>query len=406
MLTLLVTINGLALLAGIGDASPAPFRVQTRTFDIDYEVNDTAQPLEAVQLWYTLDRGATWHNHGFDDDRQSPIHFQAPSEGLYGFHVVLSNASGASSQPPTPGMAPQLTAFVDFTPPVVQLTKPVITTNNLGDRVVEIRWSAVDANLGDRPIQLYRQQPPSADWVPLVSDPVANTGRYDWRPPSTFSGSVGIMIAATDLGGHRIESERHVIELSSTPPVAMPSATVLSKEPQLPVASRVSGDEARDRAAQLFAEAMGYRTAKDYPRAISRLREVVKIDPQRADAFSEMGSAMSELGDWERSLGAFDVALKLQPAMRSALLGSATVYRARKEYGSAADRLRALLRNYPKDAEGWLSLGDIAVYQGDEILARDAYTRASTVDPLAETTMVEAKKRLAMMAEVSRSKKP
>ena len=57
----------------------------------------------------------------------------------------------------------------------------------------------------------------------------------------------------------------------------------------------------------------------------------------------------------------------------------------------------------PKDAEVWLQLGDVAVHQGDEVRAREYYTRASQIDPQASIVIADAQKRLALMAEVSRN---
>ena len=50
-----------------------------------------------------------------------------------------------------------------------------------------------------------------------------------------------------------------------------------------------------------------------------------------------------------------------------------------------------------------MNLGDVAVFQGDEVLARECYTRAAEIDPGATTVIEDARKRLALMAQVSRS---
>ena len=70
--------------------------------------------------------------------------------------------------------------------------------------------------------------------------------------------------------------------------------------------------------------------------------------------------------------------------------------------GPAAERLRTILRYNPNDAEIWMRLGDVAVFQGDELLARECYTRASQIDPSAGGVIAEARERLALMAKTSR----
>ena len=53
-----------------------------------------------------------------------------------------------------------------------------------------------------------------------------------------------------------------------------------------------------------------------------------------------------------------------------------------------------------------MNLRDVAVYQGDEVLARDCYTRATNIDPTAAKTIAEAQQRLALMTETSRGLRP
>ena len=50
-----------------------------------------------------------------------------------------------------------------------------------------------------------------------------------------------------------------------------------------------------------------------------------------------------------------------------------------------------------------MNLGDVGVFQGDEILARECYLRASRIDPEAVEVISHARQRLALMAEVSRT---
>ena len=115
-----------------------PTHAQSRVFDIAYVVNREALPLEAVVLWYTLDQSQSWHQYGADEDRQSPFVFNAPTEGLFGLFFVVTNATGASSQPPTASTKPHHWVFVDYTPPIAQLHSPRVTSA-LGQPVVQCR---------------------------------------------------------------------------------------------------------------------------------------------------------------------------------------------------------------------------------------------------------------------------
>lgn len=79
------------------------------------------------------------------------------------------------------------------------------------------------------------------------------------------------------------------------------------------------------------------------------------------------------------------------------------IHRRQNDHETAAGLLRTILEANPRDAEVWINLGDIAVFQGNEVLARECYTRATLVDPSATQVMADAKKRLELMSTVSRT---
>jgi len=398
----------LALLLSTAIASPIAnaqtARVRARAFDIAYEVNDTALPLDSVQLWYTQDDGQTWAEFGLDEDRQSPFAFHAPDEGAFGFFLVMSNATGSSSAAPSAGTAPQQRVLVDFTPPVVQL-HPLRMTSSLGETVVQIRWTAIDTQLASRPIEIACRRPPDSTWSPMVADPLANTGRYDWRVPDSVTGTVALRVTVSDLGGHRADSETQNIEITRLPAVRIDPAPQASPAVARDDATLAGSKRAKERIAKLLAEAGAHRERGEYAQAVARLRDVVKLDPQRTEAFVEMGAVLTRMGDHDRALGAYEVALKQNPNLRSALQGSALVYKEKNDFPAAAERLRTILRYNPGDAEVWMNLGDVAIYQGDEALARECYTRATQIDPKATQTVAEAQQRLALMIETSRGTK-
>jgi Flp pilus assembly protein TadD len=380
-----------------------PIRVNTRVFDIEYEVNEASLPLDAVQLWYTQGDGKTWHPYGFDDDRQSPISFEAPAEGLYGFYLIMTNATGPSSGPPSGSTEPHCRAFVDHTPPVVQL-HPVRQITLLGQRALQIRWTAIDRHLKARPIEIAYRRPPADTWSPVVPEPVANTGQYDWRLPPELTGPLAIRVSVEDDGGHVIRSEEQVIE----PVSARSDAASALGDPTTTSADKASGERAvsalaRERARQLLEEGLAYRDRAQFHAGITRLREAIRLNPELTEAFAEMGGMFYRIGDYDGAAGAFEIALKQQPGMRAALRGAAMVDRQKGDYASAAARLRAVLRHHPDDAEVWMNLGDIAIFRGDEILARKCYTRATEVDPEATQIIKDARERLTVMAKVSRT---
>ena len=420
-----------------------PLVVTVRRFDIDYSVNDAALPLSAAELFLTTDQGATWTLFGEDEDRQPPMTFATSDDGLFGFYFVLKNAAGASSEPPTRGTQPQTAVLVDQSPPLVQLHS--LRLSDAGDQFfVQIRWTAVDTQFGPRPIEITHQRNHGADWVSVTPQPLANTGRFDWRIPDELTGSLAIRVTARDNGGHAVSTDPQTVEVpsarfssSTLSSTSRPASVLPGRGASIPVTSAIAGTvpvtngsttapgnenaigsdtaalsgskRAKERAQRLLTEAIVLGQRGELRDAIARTREAVKLDPESTGAFTEMGDLLLRLGDPERSLNAYEIAIRQKPTARNALVGAARVHTQRKDYPAAAERLRTVLRYNPADAEVWLNLGDVAIYRGDEVAAREYYLRAAQIDPSATKVIDDAKKRLQIMADATKpapSKKP
>ncbi len=391
-----VTSLAFGLIATHLIADPVPQLVRGRVAEFHYEVNEEALPLNVVQLFVTTDRGKTWRLHGTDEDRHSPLLFQADGEGVYGFCFVVMNASGASSPPPTEGIETRQWIMFDWTPPVVQLHESRQTTN-VGQRVLQIRWTAVDANFPVRPIDLQYRRESTEAWQSVTPEPLANTSRFDWRIPDEIKGSISLRVLAMDEVGHSTSSPPEVVELlspASPAPIAPRGAVSPGAAPRIPEQRAPSS---RERADKLFDEAVALRDAKLDRESISRFREVVRLDPHRSDALVEMGGLLYRHGDLERADAAFAAALGVQPESLPALQGAARVSMARKDYKAAGEWFRAIVKRQPSDASTWMKLGDVAVFEGDEIVARECYQRAVQVDPSSTEVVAEAQNRLALM---------
>lgn len=403
-LTLPVAFVVLLMLGGgAWSVRAAPIPVRTQAFDIEYSTRPEAMPLDRVELWFTLDGGQLWTLFGTDSDRQSPVPFRAEFQGLHGFFVVLENGSGASSNRPESGTMPQFEAFVDFTPPVVQL-HPATMTASLGQRVIQIRWTAIDAHFDPRPIHLEFQAA-GTEWNATSAEPMANTGRFDWRVPQGLAGSLNLRAWAQDRAGNRTVSEVQAFVLEEVRPDAAAGDTPAVDTADQPAAETllVGSARARQRVAELMARASVFQARGQFPEGIASLREAVRLDPASIDAFTRLGAMLILAGDPERAQEAFNLALKLNPRDRAALLGASLALRHQRDYQASAERIRTVLRYRPDDAEAWLALGDVAVFQGDELLARECYLRASRIDPNAVTIVEEAKQRLALMQETDRA---
>ena len=377
-------------------SAPNLTQVRSKVFDIDYRVCPEAMPLDAVRLWFTRDKGSTWQLYGLDQDRQSPIRFDAPQEGLYGFYCVAANAAGSSGPEPKAGTSPQSWAYVDYTPPVVQLHRPGIQHNAAEQNVVSLRWSAIDGHLASRPISLAFKIAPDGKWH-TIGTRLANTGRYDWHLPDDLQGRVVVRVTVVDQGGNRVQAAS-AFELAPTP-AEDDSADQTSQDDADTVAQLTAGEgvldeETRARSRQLYQSAVWHQQRGQARLAMARLRDALRLDPSLSPALVDLGTLLYGEGEYDASMQAFQLAVKQAPGLRSGLQGVARVSIAQRKFGLAAEHLRRILRNDPTDAEAWLNLGDVAVYRGDELAAREHYNKATTIDPKATEVITQARMRL------------
>ena len=273
--------------------------------------------------------------------------------------------------------------------------------------MLQIRWTAIDTHLTDRPIEISYRRPPDTDWHAVAPDPLANTGRYDWQMADGFTGPVVIRVTVSDKGGHRVRGESSVIEIAEVKASLASSVksaqglaamqTLLGKDIVAPVS-----ESDKKRAQRFYREGIKHRDNGKYREGIARLRRAAALDPEMTEAFVGMAAMFERIGDLDRSLGSYEIALMQEPEMREALRGAARVDQQLFKHESAAQRLRTILRYNPNDAEVWMNLGDVAIFQGDPVFARECYTYAATRDVEAVEVIESAQKRLVLMAEASR----
>ncbi|MCP4250882.1 MAG: tetratricopeptide repeat protein [bacterium] len=391
----LLAVVGWSALAVAGPPSAsAPARVRSKNFDVEYRVNPAALPLEAVRLWYTVDRGASWSTYGLDDDRQSPVSFNAPGEGLFGFFIVVENGAGASGAEPQSGTEPHLWAYIDYTPPVVQVHRPQFDPRAADGAAISVRWTALDTNLPPRPIALAFRLPPDGDWRPIARN-LANTGRYDWRLPEGLTGRVMIRVRVEDRGGN-------VVEGAGTIDLQPPPESIATRvrgdddavDATLTAAARPVDEAKRRRARKLYKQGRWHADRGERRLAMARLRDALKLDPTLSVALVDLASLLYVEGDYEGSSRAYDLVLRQAPGLRSAREGAARTHIARRQYDLAALQLRKIVDDNPLDVDAWLNLGDTAIYRGNELDARDYYQKAATLDPVATDVIARAQLRL------------
>ncbi len=362
----------------------SPVTVQSQQFDVHYSVSPTSAPLTSVELWYTTDRGKTWHRFGDDADRRSPVQFLAPREGLLGLFIVLRNRFGASSESPTSETRPRQWVFVDYTPPVLQIQEVRVARTASGERTVQLRWSAWDTQLPARPIDVSYRVAEETTWTPIAQR-LANLGRYDWVVPAAVTGPVWIRLSVRDRGGHETRLTRGPLAVG--PPKAVgdvdpdvsASAKAAAPTPGPPRAAVLDPRAIRE-ADTLFELGSFYLLRGDLDVASERFREALRLNPTHTGAQNDLAGVLYRKGTFAEAIDAYQRLLADRPRHSGALEGLALAHAGRHEYRAARERLEELLKIDSANARTWLNLGDMVLMAGEPMAARSYWSKALTVD--------------------------
>jgi len=201
-----------------GPASP-PKLVGSRTFALEYDLDDATAGVSRVELWGTRDGGQTWNRYSQDDDNRSPLVVTVDNEGLYGFRIVVHSATGVAAEPPRTGDEPELWVAVDLQRPIVELTSIARGEGNHSDHLV-LHWRAQDNNLEARPISLYFSSRPTGPWSAIATN-LEDTGEYSWRVERYVPTRIYLRIEARDTAGNLAAFQtREPVEFNAVAPKA------------------------------------------------------------------------------------------------------------------------------------------------------------------------------------------
>ena len=332
--------------------------------------------------------------------------FQAREEGLLGFYFVVTNAAGVSGSPPESGTEPQQWAMVDYSPPILQLHAAEHDPDSSTDPIVRIRWTAIDQHLPTRPVGLWYRSVPAGNWVAIASD-VANTGRYDWRVPDDVPDSIVVHITVQDRAGNRVQATSPAIEMNRSPTPTGPGAPRAARSesgfgtesalrlPPEPASSGTLDPVTRARMQALAARGAWHAARGEQRLAIARYRDALQLDAGHTESLLGVADSLYSVGDLSPSIEAYHLLLTRDPTNRVGLERLARALVAQRDYPAAARQLEILLRHNPGDVMAWLELGDVALYQGDQVAAAEHYRRAATLDPQAAEVIAMARARLA-----------
>lgn len=421
-------ISTICFIASLGAPVPAIQDiacVSSHTIDLVYHAAPDGGLVTQVDLWSTLDGGATWQKSASErpavsltKSKTAPkpqaISFEAPEEGLYGFYLVLYNAAGASSDPPIAGTVPQQFIRIDETAPVVKLLQARADPRFEINREIDIRWEVEDAGLPDRPVAIHYRTAATKTFQLLASSQPA-AGRFRWIVPNDTGERIEIKVSATDLAGLTGRGIDHDFRLpKSITPTAVASGDLPNNEEAESIEPAVDAESKNNAAAlenepdaaspalpppskearALYTKATWHRSRGELDLAVARYLECLEISPQYSAARHDLAGVLLLQGQMEAAERELNQILKDDPTHVPAQKTLALVLSKRGDYRSARETLHKVLLLAPNDAEAWLHAGDVAMFMGDRPAAQDAWTRVSQLELADDRVKKRAQTRL------------
>ncbi|AXE61829.1 tetratricopeptide repeat protein [Candidatus Thioglobus sp. NP1] len=119
----------------------------------------------------------------------------------------------------------------------------------------------------------------------------------------------------------------------------------------------------------------------EFDAAITSYREALRIKPDYADAYYNMGIAFKDKGDLESAIESYKEALKIKPNYAAAHYNIGNVLKNRGDLESAIDSYKEALKINPDYAEAYFNIGNILKNQDDLELAIESYKKALKIKP-------------------------
>ncbi|MCP5487418.1 MAG: tetratricopeptide repeat protein [Verrucomicrobia bacterium] len=115
---------------------------------------------------------------------------------------------------------------------------------------------------------------------------------------------------------------------------------------------------------RLVEQGLTHARAGDWVSAEQAFAEAIKVQPQNAAAWYQLGNVQLRQGRFDEAARSFDQAVALVPDYAPAQLGQGKVLAQKRQFDEAADLFTAVLEANPSLAEGWLLLGAARQAQG------------------------------------------
>jgi hypothetical protein len=156
-------------LTSAGPGSPRVKHVRSRTFQINYKIDNVGpSQVKHVEVWMTSDT-RQWTRYKGDAPPAGPFELTVPRAGRYGFTLRPCSGVGRAPRVPDIGEQPQLWVQVDETKPVVKVLR-VDVGEEQDNGTFTVHYEARDAHLRAKPISVLYSTGKDGPWTELLTD--------------------------------------------------------------------------------------------------------------------------------------------------------------------------------------------------------------------------------------------
>ncbi len=120
---------------------------------------------------------------------------------------------------------------------------------------------------------------------------------------------------------------------------------------------------------------------KQFDAAIECFKQVLRINPDEAEAYNNLGVALKDKGDLAAALGSFELAIRIMPGYFEAFYNKGNALKEKGDLEAAIECYRQAIRIKPDYAEAYYNMGNALQDKGDLEAAMDSYRQALRIRP-------------------------
>lgn len=157
----------------------------------------------------------------------------------------------------------------------------------------------------------------------------------------------------------------------------------------------------QDDVAQLYAEARQAQAAGDLPAAVQKYEAIVKLRPQMAEAYANLGNLYYQQGQTDRARNAYQKAIELKPGLAGPHFFLGVIAFGAHDYRSAVDHLRRADALQPSNPQIHAHLGYAEYGQSNYRSAAAEFEKAAILDPASVDVFYHLSKSYGQLAKES-----